>query len=276
VREGVVVQSGPVEEKVTEVPVREPLEQPVEIQEESTATQKLAEQSGEVETRPSDETAAVPKQTLLPKKIPTTDSAPVAVVTLKEESKIRPDQPPALEADTVLPQGQEPQSTDDEARPPVEADPEAEPLIPEPRLEQVATIDRLDEEVVVPPAVRPRAEVQAKDYSLYYAQRLAAGSRWLVGGSREKYTVQLMILSSEDAQQNVRYMLSEESYQPIMDQLYILRKVAQPQTVMLYWGEFDTPTEAREARNRLPSFLSRLEPFEIPVKDAVAKARAGQ
>jgi hypothetical protein len=45
---------------------------------------------------------------------------------------------------------------------------------------------------------------------------------------------------------------------------------------MLYWGEFDTPAQAREARNRLPSFLSRLEPFEIPVKDAVAKARAGQ
>jgi len=45
---------------------------------------------------------------------------------------------------------------------------------------------------------------------------------------------------------------------------------------MLYWGEFDTPGEAREARSRLPSFLSRLEPFEIPVKDAVAKARAGQ
>ncbi|MBT8345077.1 MAG: hypothetical protein KJO28_02150, partial [Desulfofustis sp.] len=115
-----------------------------------------------------------------------------------------------------------------------------------------------------------------KDSSVYYAQRLAAGSRWLVGGSREKYTVQLMVLSSDDAQQNVRYMLSEESYQPVMDKLYILKKVGQPQTVMLYWGEFDTPAEAREARNQLPSFLSRLEPFEIPVKDAVAKARAGQ
>ncbi len=43
-----------------------------------------------------------------------------------------------------------------------------------------------------------------------------------------------------------------------------------------YWGEFDTPAEARAARNQLPTFLSRLEPFEIPVKDAVAKARAGQ
>ncbi|MBT8355082.1 MAG: hypothetical protein KJO60_11200, partial [Desulfofustis sp.] len=123
---------------------------------------------------------------------------------------------------------------------------------------------------------RPTAPVLVKDSSVYYAQRLAAGSRWLVGGSREKYTVQLMVLSSDDAQQNVRYMLSEESYQPVMDKLYILKKLGQPQTVMLYWGEFDTPAEAREARNQLPSFLSRLEPFEIPVKDAVAKARAGQ
>ena len=114
------------------------------------------------------------------------------------------------------------------------------------------------------------------DSSVYYAQRLAAGSRWLVGGSRDKFTVQLMVLDSEDAQQNVRYMLAEEDYRQVLEQLYILRKVGQPQTVMLYWGEFDSPAEARAARSQLPNFLSRLEPFEIPVKDAVAKARAGQ
>jgi hypothetical protein len=261
-----VAQSGPVEENVTIAPEDGPIEEPAEMQEESTAAQDLAMPSEEVETPPSDESATVPKLTVLPNKIPTGESTPAAVVTLKEESKTLPDlaADPEPSVDTASP------------RPPVVAEPEPEPTLPDSQPEQVASIDRSDDEIVAPPVARPNTPVQVKDSSVYYAQRLAAGSRWLVGGSREKYTVQLMVLSSEDAQQNVRYMLSEKSYQPIMDQLYILRKVGQPQTVMLYWGEFDTPAEARDARNRLPSFLSRLEPFEIPVKDAVAKARAGQ
>jgi hypothetical protein len=276
--ESVVLESGPAEESVPEAPKRKALEESPEIQEESTAASIPAEQSEEVDVEPPDETAAPPKLTVLPKKIPTTEPAPTKVVTLKEESKIRPDLPASSvpAAETAPPPRREEEGTDEAVRPPTVTEAEDEPFTPESRPEQVASIDRADEAAADSSVIRPRSEVTAKDSSLYYAQRLAAGSRWLVGGSREKYTVQLMVLSSEDAQQNVRYMLSEESYRPIMDQLYILRKIAQPQTVMLYWGEFDTPAQAREARNRLPSFLSRLEPFEIPVKDAVAKARAGQ
>ena len=261
-----VAHSGPVEENVINPPEAEPVEEQAEMPEESTAAPDLAVPSEEVETPPSSESGTVPKLTVLPKKIPTGESTPAAVVTLKEESKTMPDQ----EVDS------EPTLDTASPRTPVAVEPESEPIVPESRPEQVASIDRSDDEVVAPPVARSATPMQVKDSSVYYAQRLAAGSRWLVGGSREKYTVQLMVLSSEDAQQNVRYMLSEKSYQPIMDQLYILRKVGQPQTVMLYWGEFDTPAEAREARTQLPSFLSRLEPFEIPVKDAVAKARAGQ
>ena len=202
--------------------------------------------------------------------VPSTELPSAEVVTLTEESKTRPDLSADSEPSVAT---ASPQRPGEEARLPSVAEPEPEPI---PQSDQFASIERSDEEVAVPPVVRSTSPVQVKDSSLYYAQRLAAGSRWLVGGSREKYTVQLMVLSSEDAQQNVRYMLSEKSYEPIMDRLYILRKVGEPQTVMLYWGEFDTPTEAREARNQLPSFLSRLEPFELPVKDAVAKARAGQ
>ncbi|MBT8329239.1 MAG: hypothetical protein KJN87_05995, partial [Desulfofustis sp.] len=259
-----VAEIGPVEENIIKAPVSAPVDGPAEINEKSTATPNLVKQSGEFQTQPSDDSVTVPKLSVLPKKIPTTESTPASVVTLKQESKLRPDQPAAPTVDTSPP------------RPPVGGEPETKNILPESPPEQVASIDQSDEEVVASPVVRPTAPVQVKDSSVYYAQRLAAGSRWLVGGSREKYTVQLMVLSSDDAQQNVRYMLSEESYQPVMDKLYILKKLGQPQTVMLYWGEFDTPAEAREARNQLPSFLSRLEPFEIPVKDAVAKARAGQ
>lgn len=275
-----VAQSGPVQERATETLENEPIEETAEIAEEtaeiaeeSAVTQVPAEPSAEVETPPSHESATVPKPSVLPERIPSTEPTPAAVVTLQEESKIRPDQSadPESTIDSSIPL-----RPDEIARPPAVVEPEQEPILPDSQSERVASIDRSDAEVASPPVVRPTPPVQVKDSSVYFAQRLAAGSRWLVGGSRQKYTVQLMVLSSEDAQQNVRYMLSEKSYQPIMDQLYILRKVGQPQTVMLYWGEFDTPAEAREARNKLPSFLSRLEPFEIPVKDAVAKARAGQ
>ena len=268
-------ESEPVMESAESEPVMESAEsQPVmesaETQDESTTTPELAEPSEEAETTLLDEPVIVQQMPDPTNTVPSTALPSAEVVTLTEESKTRPDLSADSEPSVAT---ASPQRPGEEARLPSVAEPESEPI---PQSDQFASIERSDEEVAVPPVARPTSPVQVKDSSLYYAQRLAAGSRWLVGGSREKYTVQLMVLSSEDAQQNVRYMLSEKSYEPIMDRLYILRKVGEPQTVMLYWGEFDTPTEAREARNQLPSFLSRLEPFELPVKDAVAKARAGQ
>ena len=283
VEESVALQRTPVEEIATDPPGRDLIEEPAEIQQDSAATQNLTESLEEVETGPSDESDSVPQPTVRPKRIPATEPTlaeptpteltAAEVVTLREESKTLPNQLAESEPTVAT---AVPQRPDEEAQSSVMDTLEPEPTLSESQPEQVASIDRSEDEVVAPPVVGSTSPLQVKDSSVYYAQRLAAGSRWLVGGSRDKYTVQLMVLSSEDAQQNVRYMLSEKSYQPIMDRLYILRKAGQPQTVMLYWGEFDTPAEAREARNQLPSFLNRLEPFEIPVKDAVAKARAGQ
>jgi len=71
-------------------------------------------------------------------------------------------------------------------------------------------------------------------------------------------------------------MLSEEGYQPFRDQLYILKRSGQPQTVMLYYGEFDSQAEASQAKSNLPSSLTKLDPYAISVKEAVAKARSGQ
>ncbi|MBT8345356.1 MAG: AAA family ATPase, partial [Desulfofustis sp.] len=177
-----VAEIGPVEENVIKAPLSAPVEGPAEINEKSTATQNLVKQSGEFETQPLDDSVTVPKLSVLPKKIPTTESTPASVVTFKQESKLRPDQPAAPTVDTSPP------------RPPVGVEPETKKILPESPPEQVASIDRSDEEVVASPLVRPTAPVQVKDSSVYYAQRLAAGSRWLVGGSREKYTVQLMVL----------------------------------------------------------------------------------
>jgi hypothetical protein len=254
------------------------VEAPEEQEQEPAAAQNISEKAKQIENSVSTESETIPKLTVTPKKKTATESVPLDVVTLESDSKIKPDQVEVSvsPAEPEAAQGQPVPSTPQEVQSPVMVEKQDEPTTTVREAERVASIDETLEKDREPLPAGPNRQVETKDSGAYYAQRLAAGSRWLVGGSRNKYTVQLMVLDSKDAQQNVRYMLSDEDYRPIIDKLYILRKSVQPQTVMLYWGEFDSPAEARQAKDQLPEFLSRLEPFEIPVKDAVAKARAGQ
>lgn len=254
------------------------VEAPEEQEQEPAAAQNISEKAKQIENSVSTESETIPKLTVTPKKKTATESVPLDVVTLESDSKIKPDQVEVSvsPAEPEAAQGQPVPSTPQEVQSPVMVEKQDDPTTAVREVERVASIDETLENDREPLPAGPNRQVETKDSGAYYAQRLAAGSRWLVGGSRNKYTVQLMVLDSKDAQQNVRYMLSDEDYRPIIDKLYILRKSVQPQTVMLYWGEFDSPAEARQAKDQLPEFLSRLEPFEIPVKDAVAKARAGQ
>jgi len=106
-----------------------------------------------------------------------------------------------------------------------------------------------------------------------FVERIAAGARWLVGGSDDKYTVQLMVLTSEKAEENLKKMLISEEYQSVAEQLYILRRVGALSTVMVFYGEYPTLAAARNARNNLPVFLRKHHPYAISVHGAVEKAR---
>lgn len=106
-----------------------------------------------------------------------------------------------------------------------------------------------------------------------FVERIAAGARWLVGGSNGKYTVQLMVLTSEKAEENLKKMLISEEYQSVAEQLYILRRVGALSTVMVFYGEYPTLAAARNARNNLPVFLRKHHPYAISVHGAVEKAR---
>ncbi len=230
----------------------------------------------------------IPKLTVLMRKRPSTESVPVNVVTLKEESKKKPEAvllPEVTEPEVVTPEPvretavrqQSPNAGEKQNVPEIamqEPEPAVPALITVSETTDETTSEFTTETVALAPS--PQTSVPDRNPEVYYAERLAAGSRWLVGGSRTKYTVQLMVLNSDDSQENVRKMLLEDGFQPIIDKLYILRKSGQPQTVMLYYGEFDSQAEARQARTQLPSFLSRLNPYEIAVKEAVAKARSGR
>jgi type II secretory pathway predicted ATPase ExeA len=112
--------------------------------------------------------------------------------------------------------------------------------------------------------------------SSFYAERLAAGARWLVGAGRDKYTVQLMVLRSDEAEGNLKEMLTSSNYKDFSKRLYILKRAGTPQMVMLFFGEFDTQVQAYQARNELPDSLRTLNPYAISIKDAVEKAKSGR
>lgn len=122
----------------------------------------------------------------------------------------------------------------------------------------------------------PEQEELPIDVSSFYAERIAAGARWLVGAGRDKYTVQLMVLRSDEAEENLKAMLTASNYQDFRQQLYILRRAGLPQTVMLFFGEFDTQAQADQARNKLPESLRTLNPYAISIKEAVEKAKSGR
>ena len=121
-------------------------------------------------------------------------------------------------------------------------------------------------------AVAGLAQAGEDDSTVLFRERLAAGARWLVGAG-EKYTVQLMVLTSENAEQNLVNMLKKKEYRDIADQLYVLRRIGAISTVMVFYGEYPTLTAARNARNNLPVFLRKHHPYAISVHGAVTKAQ---
>lgn len=105
-----------------------------------------------------------------------------------------------------------------------------------------------------------------------YNRRIAAGSTWLLGNKDEHYTIQLMVVTSGDAEKKVKDMLAQEEYRGQADKLYILRKESNPGVQYIYYGEYPTMTDARNARNTMPGFLRGHRPYAMSVKGAVQKA----
>lgn len=106
-----------------------------------------------------------------------------------------------------------------------------------------------------------------------FDERSVAGLNWLYGGAEDKFTVQLMVLTSDNAEGNLRKMLVEEGYRDIADELYILKKSDAETPLLVFYGEYSTMSEARNARNTLPQFLRKHHPYPISIKGAVEKAK---
>lgn len=110
-----------------------------------------------------------------------------------------------------------------------------------------------------------------KIFSELYQQRVTAADQWLSGEKNNLYTVQLMKLTSEQAEENLKQRLEQEEYRNIADRLYIIKNSG-ASSVFVYYGEFADHDSARKVRNTLPIFLRKHNPYTISVENAVKKA----
>jgi len=117
----------------------------------------------------------------------------------------------------------------------------------------------------------PAEAVEKRDGDKLFRERLAASVSWLTGINKGKYTIQLMMLVSNQAQASIAFTLTQDDFHQIRDQLFVFRKKTTPPTIFLFHGLYDSLDAAREARNNMPVFLRRHHPYPLAVDDALKK-----
>lgn len=106
------------------------------------------------------------------------------------------------------------------------------------------------------------------------ANLVIAGDRWLDGKEMTSFSIQLMALQSERAEENLKRILAEPEYQKVLGKLVMLKRPSDPPVVLLFYGIYPDMAAARNARNNLPIFLRDRHPYPVSVRGAVEKARA--
>ncbi|WP_456387769.1 ExeA family protein [Desulfolithobacter sp.] len=122
------------------------------------------------------------------------------------------------------------------------------------------------------PEEKTGAPVAGRSGEDLFRERLGATAGWVAGAYRNKYTIQLMMLTSARAEENLEQMLAGDDYYSIKDQLYIVRKKTTPPVLFVFYGTYDTMEQARQARNRMPVFLRKHHPYALSIGDALKKA----
>lgn len=104
-----------------------------------------------------------------------------------------------------------------------------------------------------------------------YQERLRASAKWLAGTYHNSYTVQLMMLASEQAADNIKTRLVQDNFFAIKDNLYILSKKTSPPTLFVFYGTYESMEQARQARNNMPLFLRKHHPYALSISNAMKK-----
>lgn len=107
-----------------------------------------------------------------------------------------------------------------------------------------------------------------------YQMRLQAGTTWMKADKKDKYTVQLMVLTAKNAEANFKKMLGQANYRQEAGKFYIFKKSGLPEVVWVFYGEYGSLDLARTAQGNLPPFLREHNPYAISVKGAIGKVLA--
>ena len=91
-----------------------------------------------------------------------------------------------------------------------------------------------------------------------YQKRLAAGSGWYENKDNNLHTVQLMVLTADQAEANLKRRFADQAYRDIADDLYIIKDNGSK--VFVYYGQYPDLDAARQARNTMPIFLRKHNP----------------
>ncbi len=102
---------------------------------------------------------------------------------------------------------------------------------------------------------------------------IGAGEEWQAGAMDDQFTIQLMVLTSDQAEGNLRRIISQEEYREVVDDLVVLKRPSDPPVVLVFYGLYSSMAAARNARNNMPVFLRKHHPYAISVRGAVEKGR---
>lgn len=142
---------------------------------------------------------------------------------------------------------------------------------------EVETAPSSEKAVSPPPALEKKPEkiiVKGRDGELLFRERRRASAGWLAEAFRGGYTIQLMMLTSNQAEENLKRMLVQDQYYAIRDNLYILRKKTTPPTLFVYYGIYESMDHARQERNTMPVFLRKHHPYALSISDALKKSES--
>ncbi len=106
-----------------------------------------------------------------------------------------------------------------------------------------------------------------------YNERLLAGREWERNEKQGLYTVQIMALASQDAEQNLKKMLAKVNYRQEAGNFYILKKSPKSGKLFVFYGEYPSLEIARLVTISLPTFLRDHNPYPLSIKGAIAKVR---
>ncbi len=106
-----------------------------------------------------------------------------------------------------------------------------------------------------------------------YDARLSAGTRWGNTEKKKMFTVQVMALTSRNAEKNLKKMLAQVNYRQEAGNFYIFKKKTAPEGLFVFYGEYASIDRARLAQNSLPSFLRDHKPYTLSIEGAIAKVR---